>query len=98
MMPCPSCRQPATKRAGYDERGRQRYGCRPCHRDFTEVSTSTFSGYRWSADVILTAIRWYASYLLSATHVMQLLAERYSAVSARTVLNWVQTFCEGREG
>jgi len=42
--------------------------------------------------VIFTAVRWYASYLLSATHVMQLLAERHIDVSARTVLNWVQTF------
>jgi transposase-like protein len=42
--------------------------------------------------VILTAVRWYASYPLSATHVMQLLAERHIDVSARTVLNWVQTF------
>src|SRR5712692_8253279 len=92
MIHCPSCQQLATKRAGYDERGRQRYGCRPCRRDFTATSTSAFSGYRWPADVILTAIRWYASYPLSATHVMQLLAERYIDVSARTVLNWVQTF------
>jgi REP-associated tyrosine transposase len=42
--------------------------------------------------VILTAVRWYASYPLSATHVMQLLAERHIDVSERTVLNWMQTF------
>jgi transposase-like protein len=42
--------------------------------------------------VILTAVRWYASYPLSAAHVMQLLAERHIDISARTVLNWVQTF------
>jgi transposase-like protein len=64
----------------------------PCRRDFTVTSTSAFSGSRWLADVILTAVRWYASYPLSATHVMQLLAERHINVSARTVLNWVQTF------
>jgi transposase-like protein len=92
MIHCPSCQRPATKRDGYDEQGRQRYGCRPCHRDFTANSTSAFSGYRWPADVILTAVRWYASYPLSATHVMQLLAERHIDVSERTVLNWVQTF------
>jgi hypothetical protein len=46
-----------------------------------------FACYRWPADVILTAVRWYAGYPLSATHVMQLLAERHSDVSARTVLN-----------
>jgi transposase-like protein len=37
--------------------------------------------------VILTAVRWYANYPLSATHVMQLLAERRIDGSARTVLN-----------
>ena len=60
MLHCPSCQPPATKRAGYDERGRQLYRCRPRHRDFTAVLTSAFSGYRWPADVILTAVRWYA--------------------------------------
>src|SRR5262244_1726901 len=92
MMPCPSCQQPATKRDGYAKQGRQRYGCRPCRRDFTATSSSAFSGYRWPPDVILTAVRSYASYPLSATQVMQLLAERHIDVSARTVLNWVQTF------
>jgi len=92
MMHCPSCQRPATERDGYDEQGRQRYGCRPCHRDFTAHSTSAFSGYRWPADVILTAVRWYASYPLSAQQAMQLLAERHIDISARTVLNWVQTF------
>jgi putative transposase len=92
MITCPFCQQPATKRDGYDQQGRQRYSCRPYHRDFTATSTSAFSGHRWPADVILTAVRRYASYPLSATHVMQLLAERHIDVSARTVLNWVQTF------
>ena len=91
MIHCPSCQRPATKRDGYDEQGRQRYRCRLCPRDFTAPSPSAFAGYRWPADVILTAIRWYASSPLSATHVLQLLAERHVAVSARTVLNWVQT-------
>jgi transposase-like protein len=53
---------------------------------------SAFSGHRWPADVILTALRWYTSYPLSATHVMQLLAERHLDVSAHTVLNGVQIF------
>ncbi len=38
------------------------------------------------------AVRWYCSLLLSAQHVVRLLAERHIAVTARTVLNWVQTF------
>ena len=53
---------------------------------------SAFSGDRWPADVSLPAGRWYASYPLSATHVMQLLAERSVDVSVRTVLPWVQIF------
>jgi len=92
VISCPSGQQSATKRDGYEERSRPRYGCRPCHRDFTANSTSAFPGYRWPTDVILTAVRWYASYPLSAAQVMQLLAERHIAVSARMVLTWVQTF------
>src|SRR5262245_8582735 len=92
VIQCPFCQRPATKRGGYDKCSRQRYSCRPCRRDFTTDSTSAFSGYRWPADVILTAVRWYASYPLSAKHVMQLLADRHIDVSARAVLTWVQTF------
>jgi putative transposase len=42
--------------------------------------------------VSLTAVRWSVSYPLSATHVLPLLAARHLAVSARTGLNWGQTF------
>ena len=38
--------------------------------------TSAFSGYRWPANVILMAVRWYLRHPLSATSVMELLAER----------------------
>ena len=38
------------------------------------------------------AVRWYCSLPLSAAQVVRLLAERNMDVSARTVLNWVQTF------
>jgi len=69
MTRCPYRQQLATKQDGYDERGRQWYGCRTCHRDFTADSPSAFSGYRWPVDVILTAVRWYASYPLSAAQV-----------------------------
>src|SRR5690242_21214368 len=92
MSLCPSCQQPITKRGAYDERGRQCYGYRQCRRDFTAASTSAFSSYRWPPDVIRTAVWCYASYPLSATHVMQLLAERHIDVSARTVPTWGQTF------
>jgi len=92
MSACPSCQHPATKRDGYDAAGRQRYLCRPCHRDFTAHSVSAFSGYRWPPDVILMVVRWYCSLPLSAVQVVRLLAERHIDISARTVLNWVQTF------
>jgi IS6 family transposase len=92
MSTCPSCQHPATNRDGYDAAGRQRYHCRPCHRDFTAHSASAFSGYRWPPDVILMAVRWYCSLPLSASQVVRLLAERNIDVSAHTVLNWVQTF------
>jgi transposase-like protein len=92
MPPCPTCHQPATKRDGRDQRGRQRYACRACGRDFTEDSASAFTGYRWPRDVILLAVRWSLSHPLSASSVMELLAERGIDVSKRTVLRWVQTF------
>jgi transposase-like protein len=75
MSTCPSCHCPATKRDGCDASGRQRYYCRPCHRDFTAHFTSAFSGYRWPPDVILMAVRGYCSLPLSAAQVVRLLAE-----------------------
>src|SRR5688500_2149645 len=92
MPTCPSCHQLASKRDGHTPTGRQRYACHTCRRDFTERSTSAFAGYRWPADVILLAVRWSLSHPLSATSVMELLAERGLDVSKRTVLRWVQTF------
>ena len=92
MPPCPGCQQPATKRNGRDRRGRQKYACHTCRRTFTERTASAFSGYRWPADVILTAVRWYLAYPLSSRQVLELLAERGIDVSHRTVLNWVQAF------
>src|SRR5262249_41024878 len=91
MPTCLICQQPSTKRDGYDRRGRQRYTCRRCRRDFTQLSGSAFSGYRWPAEAILAAMRWYLRYPLSARQVAELLAERGVDVSARTVLSWVQT-------
>src|ERR687885_1340713 len=92
MPSCPVCQQPASKRNGRDRRGRQKYACRACRRTFTENSASAFSGYRWPADVILTAVRWYLAYPLSSRQVLELLAERGIEVSHRTVLNGVQAF------
>jgi transposase-like protein len=92
MLTCPSCHQPASKRDGHDAGGRQRYACHACRRDFTARTASAFTGYRWPAEIILLAVRWSLSHPLSATSVMELLAERGVDVSKRTVLRWVQTF------
>jgi putative transposase len=92
MTPCPTCLQPATKHNGRDRRGRQKYACRRCRRGFTEATGSAFSGYRWPADVILTAVRWYLAYPRSSRQVLELLAERAVDVSHRTVLTRVQVF------
>ena len=92
MPPCPSCQQPATKRNGRDPRGRQKYACRPCGSTFTEDTTSAFNGYRWPRDIIVMAVRWYLAYPLSSRQVLELLAERGSDVSHRTILTWAQVF------
>jgi len=92
MPLCPTCQQPATKRNGRDRHGRQKYACRPCRCTFTENSGSAFSGYRWSRDIIVMAVRWYLAYPLSSRQVLELLAERGIDVSHRTILTWVQVF------
>jgi transposase, IS6 family len=92
MPRCPYCQQIAVTRDGHDRHDRQRFTCTDCGRDFTLRFASAFSGYRWPADVILMAVRWYLRHPLSGTGVMELLAERGIDVSSRTVLRWVQTF------
>ena len=92
MPTCPHCQQSVVTRDGHDRHGRQRFACASCCRDFTIRSASAFSGYRWPADVILMAVRWYLRHPLSATSAMELLAERGIDVSNRTVLRWVQAF------
>ena len=92
MPTCPHCQQIIVTRDGHDRHRRQRFSCVTCGRDFTIRSASAFSGYRWPADVILMAVRWYLRHPLSATSVMELLAERGIDVTNRTVLRWVQAF------
>jgi len=92
MPSCPSGHQLASNRDGRDAAGRRRYACRPCGRDFTERSGSAFAGYRWPAAVVPLAVRWSLSHPLSATSVVELLAEPGVDASERTVFRWVQTF------
>src|SRR3954447_14132548 len=53
---------------------------------------SAFAGYRFPAEVIVVAVRWYLRYGLSYRDVEELLAERGIEVDHVTVYRWVQRF------
>ena len=53
---------------------------------------SAFAGYRFPAEVIVVAVRWYLRYGLSYRDVEELLAERGIDVDHVTVYRWVQRF------
>src|SRR3954467_2490549 len=54
--------------------------------------TSAFAGFRFPAESIVLALRWYLRYGLSYRDVEELLAERGIQVDHVTVYRWVQTF------
>ena len=56
------------------------------------VSRSAFAGFRFPAEVITVAVRWYLRYGLSYRDVEELLAERGVEVDHVTVYRWVQRF------
>ena len=56
------------------------------------VVSSAFVGFRFSAEVIVTAARWYQRHRLSYSDVEELLAERGIEVDHVTVYRWVQRF------
>jgi len=89
---CPWCSSAAVKKDGHDSPLSQRFRCRSRGRTFTDRTTTPFAGHRWPLEVIVTAVRWYLLYRLSAPNVRDLLAERNIDVSARSVLKWVQKF------
>jgi IS6 family transposase len=89
---CPDCGPTATRRNGRDRQGRQVHQCRGCGRRFTARSATPFSGYRFPADVIALAVRWYLRYRLSYADVAELLAERGIGVDASTVYDWAREF------
>ncbi|HEY8601551.1 MAG TPA: IS6 family transposase [Thermomicrobiales bacterium] len=70
----------------------QRYRCRSCRRTCIDRTGTPFAGHRWPQAIIVTAVRWYLRYRLSAADVRDLLAERGVGVSARTALHWVRKF------
>src|SRR3954468_10777522 len=53
---------------------------------------SAFAGFRFPAEVIVVAVRWYLRYGLSYRDVEELLAERGIEVDHVTVYRWVQRF------
>jgi transposase-like protein len=53
---------------------------------------SAFAGFRFPAEVIVVAVRWYLPYGLSYRDVEELLAERGVEVDHVTVYRWVQRF------
>jgi transposase-like protein len=88
---CPYCTSDRTKKDGR-LRLTQRFRCLACERTFTDRSATPFARLQWSRDVVVTAVRWYFVFRLSAANVRDLLAERGIDVSARTVLRWAHTF------
>ncbi len=55
-------------------------------------SDSAFAGFRFPADVIVVAVRWYLRYGLSYMDVEELLAEPGVEVDHVTVYRWVKRF------
>jgi transposase-like protein len=53
---------------------------------------SAFAGFRFPAEVIVVAVRWYLRYSLSYRDVEELLVERGIEVDHVTVYRWVQRF------
>jgi len=53
---------------------------------------SAFAGFRFPAEVIVVAVRWYLRYGLSYRDVEELLAERGIDVDHVTIFRWVQRF------
>src|ERR1700736_4596006 len=63
-----------------------------CRRRPVEVPPSGFAGFRFPAEVILLAVRWYLRYGLSYRDLEELLAERGVEVDHVTLYRWVQRF------
>jgi IS6 family transposase len=63
-----------------------------CRRRPVEVPPSGFAGFRFSAEVILLAVRWYLRFGLSYRDLEELLGERGIDVDHVTLYRWVQRF------
>jgi IS6 family transposase len=56
------------------------------------IERSAFAGFRFPAEVITVAVRWYLRYGLSYRDVEELLAERRVEVDHVTIYRWVRRF------
>jgi transposase-like protein len=56
------------------------------------IARSAFAGFRFPADVIVLAVRWYLRFGLSYRDVEELLTERGVEVDHVTIYRWVQRF------
>ena len=91
-MRCQRCEGSQFTKAGRDRSGRQIYECATCARRHTDRSTSAFRGYRFPADIIALAVRWYLRFRLPYADIVELLAERGVHVDPSSVFDWVQHF------
>jgi transposase-like protein len=64
----------------------------PAHPRPWSPPRSAFVGFRFPAEVIVVAVRWYLRHGLSYRDVEELLAERGIEVDHVTVFRWVQRF------
>jgi transposase-like protein len=89
---CPHGGPLGTRRNGRDRPRRQVHQCRGCHRRFTLLSATPFSGYRFPPDVSALAVRWSRRFRLSYADVAELLAERGVRIDPSTMYVWVRAF------
>jgi hypothetical protein len=65
---------------------------RTCRPRPAPIAHSAFAGFRFPADVIVLAVRWYLRFGLSYRDVEELLTERGVEVDHVTIYRWVQRF------
>src|ERR687898_791199 len=91
-MRCDRCAGERFTKAGRDRSQRQLYRCRECGRRVAARTGPACRGYRFPAEVIALAVRWYLRFRLSYADVVEWLAERGIIVDPSTVYDWVRTF------
>src|SRR5690348_16603525 len=89
--------QPSGLSMGLLHRGKTSFGmlkrmCRSCRVRPSLPPRSAFAGFRFPAEVIVLAVRWYLRYGLSYRDVEELLVERGVEVDHVTIYRWVQRF------